>query len=58
MNGSKPLYTVAHVMAEVSNLIDLKGPQRLLARQVLAEAIAVLIEPAVSSLQASGKLEL
>lgn len=54
MNGFRPVYTVAHVMAEVSNLIDFKGPQRLLARQVLAEAIAVLKEPTVSSLQASG----
>jgi hypothetical protein len=54
MDGSRPLYTVAHVMAEVSNLIDLKGSQRVLARQVLAEVITVLKEPAVSSLKASG----
>jgi hypothetical protein len=41
-------------MAEVSNLIDLKGRQQLLARRVLADTIAVFSEPHVSSLQASG----
>lgn len=54
MDGFSQLYTVAHVMAEVSNLIDLQGSHRLLARQVLADTIAVLKEPHVSSLQASG----
>jgi hypothetical protein len=54
MNGVKPLYTVAHVMAEVSNLTDLKGPERLLARAILADTIAILKEPHVSSLKASG----
>jgi hypothetical protein len=56
MNGFNPLYTVAHVMAEVSNLTDLKGSQRLLARRILADTIAVLKEPHVSSLQASRGL--
>jgi hypothetical protein len=55
MNDFNPLYTVAHVMAEVSNLTDLKGLERLRARSVLAETIAVLKEPHVSSLQASGR---
>ncbi len=54
MNRFRPLYTVAHVMAEVSNLTDLKGPDRLRARRVLADTIAVLKEPHVSSLEASG----
>lgn len=41
-----PLYTVAHVLAEVSNLTDLPGPERLLARRVLKEAILCLNEAA------------
>lgn len=49
----KLLYTVAHVMAEVSNLTDLRGSERLIARQVLADTIAVLKEPPISSLEAS-----
>lgn len=47
------LFTVAHVMAEVSNLTDLDGQERLEARRVLAETIAVLHEPHVASVQAS-----
>jgi hypothetical protein len=54
INRFSILYTVAHVMAEVSNLTDLKGPDRLRARRVLADTIAVLKEPHVSSLEASG----
>jgi hypothetical protein len=54
MNSFKPLYTVAHVMAEVSKLTDLKGTERVLSRRVLADTIAVLNEPHVSSLRASG----
>jgi hypothetical protein len=50
------LFTVAHIMAEVSNLTDLSGPERLLARNVLAKTIGTMQEPHVSSLQAaSGK---
>jgi hypothetical protein len=30
----KPLYTVAHVLAEVSNLTDLPGPERRQARSL------------------------
>jgi rRNA-processing protein FCF1 len=51
--GKRDLYTVAHVMAEVSNLTDLDEPERLRARRVLASMISIIDEPQVSSLQAS-----
>ena len=35
LDGFEPLYTLAHVMAEVSNLTDLTGRERLQARQLL-----------------------
>lgn len=54
MGEFKEIYTVAHVMAEVSNLTDLSGQERLLARRILASKIAVLHEPHVSSRQAAG----
>ena len=47
------LYTVAHVMAEVSNLTDLTGSERLQARRLLKETIAVLIEPEMPSARAA-----
>jgi hypothetical protein len=47
------LYTVAHVMAEVSNLTDLDEPERLEVRRVLAKTISVIREPHVSSGRAS-----
>jgi rRNA-processing protein FCF1 len=47
------LFTVAHVMAEVSNLTDLSGPERVLARSILAKTINTMQEPHVSSLQAA-----
>lgn len=53
MDSFGMLYTVPHVMAEVSNLIDLAGPEGLQARRVLATTIAVLQETNVPSLQAS-----
>jgi len=53
MDGFAMLYTVAHVMAEVNNLIDLAGREGLKARRVLAATIAVLQEPHVPSLQAA-----
>src|ERR1039458_6191862 len=37
-------YTVAHVLAEVSNLTDLPGPERLRARHVLKKTISLLNE--------------
>jgi predicted nucleic acid-binding protein len=47
------LYTVAHVLAEVSNLTDLPGPERLRARLVLKETIFVLTEAEMPSTQAA-----
>lgn len=47
------LYTVAHVLAEVSNLTDLTGSERLSARHVLKETLAVLIEPGMPSARAA-----
>jgi len=53
----EPLYTVAHVLAEVSNLVDLPGTERLKARRVLKETISVLNEVEISSkLAAEDKL--
>ena len=48
-----PLYTVAHVLAEVSNLTDLPGSERLLARRVLKETISLLNEVEMSSARAA-----
>jgi rRNA-processing protein FCF1 len=53
----KPLYTVAHVLAEVSNLTVLQGPERLRARQILKETVAVLQEPEIASVRATGAKE-
>ena len=47
-----PLYTVAHVMAEVSNLTDLSGAERFLARHVLKEMLSILQEPEMPSARA------
>lgn len=49
----QPLYTVAHVMAEVSNLTDLPGPERLEARRVVKETILLLEEVGIPSSQAA-----
>jgi len=49
----KPLYTVAHVLAEVSNLTDLPGAERALARRVLKDTISLLDEAEISGKQAS-----
>jgi rRNA-processing protein FCF1 len=47
------LYTLAHVMAEVSNLTDLTGSERLRARHMLKEMLAVLREPEMASVRAA-----
>ncbi len=47
------LYTVAHVLAEVSNLTDLTGSELPRARQVLEETIQVLAEPVMPSARAA-----
>jgi rRNA-processing protein FCF1 len=49
----EPLYTLAHVMAEVSNLSDLTGRERIQARQTLKSLLAILQEPVMPSLQAA-----
>lgn len=49
----KSLYTVPHVLAEVSNLTDLSGAERPQIRQMLKETISVLTEVAVPSAQAA-----
>ena len=46
-------YTVAHVLAEVSNLTDLPGSERLQARRVLKKAISLLNEAEMSSTRAA-----
>jgi rRNA-processing protein FCF1 len=46
-------YTVAHVMAEVSNLTDLKGSELPKARHVLKATIEILREPAMPSIRAA-----
>jgi rRNA-processing protein FCF1 len=49
----KRLYTVAHVLAEVSNLTDLSGSERQQARQVLKQTISLLEEPEMPSRRAA-----
>jgi predicted nucleic acid-binding protein len=52
----KSIHTVAHVMAEVSNLTDLPGAERSIARAVLKETISILTEVEVSSVRAAQDL--
>jgi predicted nucleic acid-binding protein len=49
----KRLYTLAHVLAEVSNLTDLPGVERLQARHVLKKTISLLQEVEMSSARAA-----
>lgn len=49
----EPLYTVAHVLAEVSNLTDLPGCERLHVRRVLKKTISSLNEVEMSSMRAA-----
>lgn len=53
LDRAKPLYTVSHVLAEVSNLTDLAGYERLKIRQFLKETIALLTEVEVTSARAT-----
>jgi predicted nucleic acid-binding protein len=48
------LYTVAHVLAETSNLTDLPGPEGLQSRQVLKETISLLKEAEMPSALAAA----
>jgi predicted nucleic acid-binding protein len=50
----KPLYTVPHVLAEVSNLTDLRGAERQRARSFLKETISSLTEAEIPSARAAG----
>ena len=43
------IYTVPQVMVEVSNLTDLGGNERLLARAVLRQVISTVTESDVTS---------
>jgi predicted nucleic acid-binding protein len=47
------LYTSAHVMAEVSNLTDLTGRERILARRRLKDMLDILREPWMPSVRAA-----
>jgi|SRR5581483_1547912 len=49
----KTLYTVAHVMAEVSNLTDLSGRELQQGRSLLQETLTILQEPVVASERAA-----
>src|ERR1051326_1800019 len=49
----RSLYSVAHVLAEVSNLTDLPDSYRRQALEVLKQTISILEEPAIPSLQAA-----
>jgi len=54
LDENQPLLTSAHMMAEVSNLTDLKGAELLIARNVLRLRICrVFEEPTVSSIEAA-----
>ena len=53
LGAFKRLYTVAHVMAEVSNLTDLSGSEGHRARLVLKETISLLDEKEMASARAS-----
>jgi predicted nucleic acid-binding protein len=47
-------YSIAHVLAEVSTLMDLKGPELDVAREILHRVISLLDELPIASLDACG----
>lgn len=53
LSAFTPLYTLAHVLAEVSNLTDLPGSERSRVRHVLKETISLLSEVDMSSREAA-----
>ncbi|HTU46607.1 MAG TPA: hypothetical protein VMF91_16185 [Bryobacteraceae bacterium] len=53
LNLWKPLYTVAHILAEVSNLTDLPGAERPKVKQFLRQTISLLTEAEISSVRAA-----
>jgi rRNA-processing protein FCF1 len=52
LDSFKQLYTVAHVLSEVSNLTDLQGFERQQARQVLKATLTLLSEADMPSIRA------
>ena len=53
ISGFTEAYTACHVIAEVSNLTDLNGEERSMARLVTRELLTQLIEPSISSTEAA-----
>jgi len=53
LEGFEPIYTLTHIMAEVSNLTDLTGLERHQARHLQKELLTDLREPAMASSQAA-----
>jgi predicted nucleic acid-binding protein len=49
-------YATPHVLAEVSTLIDLKGPELETAREILHNAISLMEEVPISSVDACGSI--
>jgi len=49
----RKIYTVPHVLAEVSNLTDLAGAEKALSRSVLKETISLLDEVQIPSTRAA-----
>jgi rRNA-processing protein FCF1 len=56
VSSFESLYTLTHIMAEVSNLCDLTGQERLLARRVMTEMLCRLNEPSIPSRQAAEEV--
>lgn len=53
VSSFQPLHTVAHVLAEVSNLTDLSGPERRQALLLLRHTISSLTEAEMPSTRAA-----
>ena len=53
LGTARRLYSVPHVLSEVSDLIDLPGPEGLQARRVLKATISALDELAIPSARAA-----
>jgi predicted nucleic acid-binding protein len=54
LGNFETIYTLAHVMAEVSNLTDLAGQERLLARRILKQTVDVFDEEILASRKAAN----
>ena len=55
LGNRSSLYTVAHVLAEVSNLTDLPGLERHLVREILKQTISLLTEAEIASARAADE---